>query len=151
MRSIFDPAAAGELRDRIDSLTPDADALWGRMDGGRMLCHLADSFRVPLREGGEAAFRPSPLAWPPVRFLVAHLLPLPKAKIHTAPEYQAASVTEWGADREALHAALDRFLARGGKPDPDWGVHPAFGRMSTRQWGWLSYKHCDHHLRQFGV
>ncbi|MGH9801334.1 MAG: DUF1569 domain-containing protein, partial [Blastocatellia bacterium] len=29
--------------------------------------------------------------------------------------------------------------------------HPAFGKLSTKDWGALTYKHMDHHFRQFGV
>lgn len=29
--------------------------------------------------------------------------------------------------------------------------HPAFGNISTHEWGIAAYKHMDHHLRQFGV
>lgn len=28
---------------------------------------------------------------------------------------------------------------------------PAFGRLTRPAWGVLSYRHIDHHLRQFGV
>lgn len=30
-------------------------------------------------------------------------------------------------------------------------VHDFFGRMTLEQIGILVYKHCDHHLRQFGA
>ncbi|MDZ7606591.1 MAG: DUF1569 domain-containing protein [Cyclobacteriaceae bacterium] len=30
-------------------------------------------------------------------------------------------------------------------------VHPFFGKMSREQIGQLSYKHLDHHLRQFNA
>ena len=31
------------------------------------------------------------------------------------------------------------------------GIHPLFGSMSRREWGVVTYKHVDHHLKQFGV
>jgi len=30
-------------------------------------------------------------------------------------------------------------------------VHPLPGRLSYREWGVATYKHTDHHLRQFGA
>ncbi|MEJ7605260.1 MAG: hypothetical protein WKF37_03105 [Bryobacteraceae bacterium] len=36
--------------DRLESLRPGTKALWGRMSVGQMLCHLCDSFRLPLGE-----------------------------------------------------------------------------------------------------
>ena len=29
--------------------------------------------------------------------------------------------------------------------------HPVFGALSKNQWGILSFKHVDHHLKQFGL
>jgi hypothetical protein len=34
--------------------------------------------------------------------------------------------------------------------NPDF-IHDFFGKMTRTQIGVLVYKHCDHHLRQFGV
>ncbi len=33
----------------------------------------------------------------------------------------------------------------------DWPKHPLFGPLSGEEWGALSWKHLDYHLRQFGV
>jgi len=30
-------------------------------------------------------------------------------------------------------------------------AHPLFGPMTWRQWGVATYKHADHHLKQFGA
>ncbi|WP_170971029.1 DUF1569 domain-containing protein [Ilyomonas limi] len=30
-------------------------------------------------------------------------------------------------------------------------THPAFGNLTTTQWGIAEWKHTDHHLMQFGV
>ena len=30
-------------------------------------------------------------------------------------------------------------------------AHPLFGPMTWREWGVATYKHTDHHLRQFGA
>ena len=31
------------------------------------------------------------------------------------------------------------------------GDHPLFGALSAAEWGRFSYRHADHHLRQFGA
>jgi hypothetical protein len=31
------------------------------------------------------------------------------------------------------------------------GHHPLFGALSAAEWGRFSYRHADHHLRQFGI
>lgn len=30
-------------------------------------------------------------------------------------------------------------------------AHPLFGPMTWREWGVATYKHADHHLKQFGA
>jgi hypothetical protein len=52
-------------------------------------------------------------------------------------------------DIETLTRLLETF-SRTDRLGP-WPDHPAFGRLSGAAWGALSYKHIDHHLRQFGV
>jgi hypothetical protein len=31
------------------------------------------------------------------------------------------------------------------------GDHPLFGALSAAEWGRFSYRHADHHLRQFSI
>jgi hypothetical protein len=56
------------------------------------------------------------------------------------------SPTSWSADMQTLSALLER-LAVAGRVAP----HPAFGLLSHAEWCKLSWKHFDHHLRQFRV
>lgn len=150
MKTILDPAIEGEIRARVARLRPDRPRCWGSMSASEMVCHLIDSFRVPLGET-EARAKGSLLRFPPVRYLLIHLLPWPKGRIRTTPEYQETRPGEWERDVSAWNDALDRFLGRARSAEPRWSPSPAFGRLSTKSWGVLMYRHCDHHLRQFGV
>lgn len=120
------------------------------MHAAQMLCHLVDSFRIPL---GEAAARPT---WTPFRFFAArwlfvHLLPWPKGKLPTMREFQQTQPARWEDDHRAWEAALSRFVARGRDPKSHWSPHPAFGAMPNWEWGRMVYRHIDHHFQQFGV
>jgi hypothetical protein len=84
-RTIFNPRDRDALLERLDRLTPDAAARWGRMTPHRMVCHLSDSIRVGLGEK-PAAFRNGPLANPIARWLLAYVVPFPKGRAETAPE-----------------------------------------------------------------
>lgn len=55
---------------------------------------------------------------------------------------------EWETDRTTLVELMERF----GRTSQDKlaPTHPIFGKMSGRDWGVLSARHLDHHLRQFG-
>lgn len=146
-KTIFDPAARAALFARIDSLNPQASARWGRMTPPRMLSHLIDAVRMAL---GELLIpqRTTFLSNPVVRYLIIHVFPFPKGA-PTAPALLARAPDNWASDVAALKAVIERAAAqsRGGT----WQPHPAFGVLSSADWGVLIHKHVDHHLKQFGV
>lgn len=147
-RTIFNAADLNVLLQRLDRLTPDAPARWGRMTAPRMICHLSDSVGVALGEI-PATFKHGHLANPVARWLLAYVVPFPKARAETAPEMLQTQPTEWRADlakaRERLRAAAERGV------HGSWARHPAFGDVSGKLYGVFIHKHFDHHLRQFGV
>lgn len=147
-RTIFDAPALDGLLQRLDKLTPDARAQWGRMTAPRMLCHLSDSIRVGLGEM-PAEFKPGPLANPIARWLLAYVIPFPKGRAETAPEMLTTQPSEWKSDLAAVREQLRAAAQRG--PDGKWARHPAFGDVSGKLYGVFIHKHVDHHLRQFGV
>lgn len=51
--------------------------------------------------------------------------------------------------RAALKAIIERAAAQ--SSGGTWQPHPAFGILSTADWGVLIHKHVDHHLVQFGA
>jgi hypothetical protein len=148
MRSIFDPATSASLDERLRSLSPSSQRLWGQMSAGEMVCHVGDQVRCAL---GDLPTKPrkNVLANSALRFVLVYLLPWPKGKLPTVPEMQSTRPEEWSTDLAATTEVLRRAAARGA--DADWAVHPVFGPLSGREWGRLIYKHMDHHLRQFGV
>lgn len=54
------------------------------------------------------------------------------------------------AERERLTRLIDRFIAAG-PTGCTKNPHSFFGRLTPNEWAILTYKHLDHHLRQFGV
>jgi hypothetical protein len=133
----------------MERLRPDAPALWGKMTAPQMVCHLIDAFRISLGEE-PVTVRWTPLRIYPLRWLLVYVLPWPKGKLPTTPEFQRTKPSTWEADQAAWKAALERFVEHGRKGGP-FGPHRAFGVLSNSEWGRLVYLHCDHHLRQFGA
>src|SRR6266566_312687 len=43
---------------------------------------------------------------------------------------------------------IERFCDK--QQQQTWPEHPLFGKLSGKDWAALSYKHLNHHLRQFG-
>ena len=67
----------------------------------------------------------------------------------TAPELLVADAEPLDAVRAELLMLLERIGA--GPREGRGPVHPLPGRLSYREWGVATYKHTDHHLRQFGA
>jgi len=148
MRTIWEAPRQQEIRDRLARLRPDARGAWGKLSAPAMVCHLADSLKMAL---GDLPVAPKhlPIRYPPLKQLIIYVAPFPKGA-PTAPELLTRPPATWQADVAELQALVDRLIARGREPSP-WPDHPAFGKLSHRAWGVLTYRHMDHHLRQFGA
>jgi hypothetical protein len=134
------------LLERLERLRPDAKPAWGTLDAPRMLCHLGDSMRVALSEI-PATPRHSWFSRTLGRLVVVHTgLEAPPGKVKTAPEMLTSSPATWQADLDACK----QLAARVGSGAAS-GEHPSFGPLTPEEWGKLSWKHMNHHLRQFGV
>jgi hypothetical protein len=147
MATVYDSAARRRLHARIDALTPESKARWGRLDVGRMIVHCDMHLRHSL--GDLALARMSvPVGRFPLNLLVIYVLPTPKG-VRTMDELRDPPLESWIADRARLKADLDRMGAL--PPGTSMPVHAAFGRIGHHAHGWLAHKHLDHHLSQFGV
>jgi hypothetical protein len=147
MRTIWQDDARRELQDRLAKLTPNNRAQWGKMSAPEMVCHLSESMKMAIGDL-PCASKNTPLRHPPLKQLVVYIAPWPKGA-PTAPELLARAPASWSNDLLELNALVDRFAAR--RNASRWPEHPAFGKLSTRAWGRLVYRHIDHHLRQFGA
>jgi hypothetical protein len=148
MPSLFDPTTRASILDRISRLTPDRKPVRGRFTSAEMVCHVSCGLRQGLGEldAGPPAgpFKSFPLNW-----IVIHVLPWPKGKGQSPPEFLATRPTTWAADVAQLRDLVQRFGSRG--PAASWPPSRVFGSIAGRSWGVLQHKHLDYHLRQFGV
>jgi hypothetical protein len=149
MKSIFETAAREEITRRINSLTPQHSAHWGKMNVYQMLVHGAKSDdmmhgavvipRVFIgRIIGKMILRKSLKDQQPFG---KNSPTSPVLKTHSiAPGDFEKARTEWLSRVEKYSDFKNTAF-----------VHPFFGPMTKEQIGWFVYKHADHHLRQFGV
>jgi hypothetical protein len=146
--TLWDPAARRALADRAGRLAPDARPRWGRFTAPEMVAHLVQSLKMASGEVPTGPKGPRALRRFPLKQLVVYVLPVPKG-VRTAPELLARAPQSWNGEVEEFRAMLERFALK--SRGDAWPDHPAFGAMSARGWGVLTWKHLDHHLRQFGV
>jgi hypothetical protein len=150
MKNLSTPGVRQEIVARIQQLSLEDRAQWGRMTVQEMVCHLDDSYKAAL---GEKVVLPATgLLQQVVLKRLALRSPLPWAKGYpTRPEVeQGKGGTPPGVfteDRTALLKTLDRFCDGLSSPPLP---HPIFGAMTHGDWMRWGFLHADHHLRQFG-
>src|ERR1700745_364434 len=85
MKNLFDEAAKHEILRRIDKLTPQSKARWGKMNVNQGLRHMAMAFDIPL-----GTLDPTPSKVPPMpkwllKFFLLNVKP-PKGGAETFKE-----------------------------------------------------------------
>jgi hypothetical protein len=148
MKTLWDVSARGELRERIGRLSPNAARLWGKMSAPQMVAHLVDSMRMANGEI-QVPSKKLPLRFTPIKQLVIYVAPFPKSA-PTAPQLISRPPADWPSECNTLCQLIERYAERGPSAR-NLPEHPAFGKLTARAWGVLTYRHIDHHLRQFGA
>jgi hypothetical protein len=98
---------------------------------------------LPVPSANKRAFQVFPL-----KHLILYVLPFPKGA-PTAAELKPGDALSFEEERAALLELLERIGK--GPRDGEGPAHPLFGPLTWREWGVATYKHADHHLRQFGA
>lgn len=148
MRSILNESDRVAISNRVRSLSASSTARWGRMSVTGMLQHLRLSAQMTIGElkvpsANKRAFQVFPL-----KHLILYVLPFPKGA-PTAPELHPDAADSFEEECAAVLSLLDRI---GSGPREGAGpAHPLFGPLSWSEWGAATYKHVDHHLKQFGA
>ncbi|HYF03962.1 MAG TPA: DUF1569 domain-containing protein [Patescibacteria group bacterium] len=152
MKNIINQQDRADIIARIQKLTPDSKAQWGKMNAGEALCHLNDQLRLALGQKsvtGTGNFFTKKI----LKNLILWGMPAPKGKAKTHPdlaqEFGGTKPTTFEADRKSL---IDNIEGLAAKPeDSEWKPNPIFGKLSKKEWGRMAYTHIDHHLKQFNA
>jgi Protein of unknown function (DUF1569) len=148
MGSILNERDRNEIVGRLQTLSAASGRKWGSLDVVGMLQHLNLSARMtvgdlPVPSSNKRAFQMFPL-----KHLILYVLPFPKGA-PTAAELKPAEASSFEAERKTLLQFIDRIGT--GPTEGSGPAHPLFGAMTWREWGVVTYKHADHHLKQFGA
>src|SRR4029453_17376602 len=121
---------------------------WGSMDVTAMLKHLRLSAQMTVGELAVPSANKRVFQVFPLKHLILYVFPFPKGA-PTAPALLPGAAASFEEERAAVLALLDRVGA--GPREGAGPAHPLFGPLSWREWGTATYKHVDHHLKQFGA
>ena len=150
MESLFNPADNQKIINRINSVTAQSKAQWGKMDVAQMLAHC----QPPLK----AAFGELKLKRGLVSILFGGYFRKKLTKdetpftqnLPTDNKFKIANPEEVEKEKIKLAALVKRFSELGAEGMTK-DAHPFFGKMTGKEWDIIQWKHLDHHLRQFGA
>jgi|SRR5919205_3986220 hypothetical protein len=148
MGSILNERDRAEICSRLQSLSTSSTRRWGSMDVTNMLQHLQLAARMTLGELPVVCKNKRAFQMFPLKHLILYVLPFPKGA-PTADELKPVDVVSFEEERAALLELLERI--GNGPHDGEGPAHPLFGPLTRREWGVATYKHTDHHLKQFGA
>ncbi len=140
------------MHQALAELAADAQPAWGRMNAQQMVEHLLWSVRGSTGSFVFTVVTPGHLLERAKRFLyhdrqTPHDFMNPLLVDGLPPlEYPdlAAAVA-------ALRAEAERFLELAESEPGAVRPHPIFGLLNAEEWERANFKHCHHHLQQFGV
>jgi hypothetical protein len=148
-KTLFDTEAAESIINRVQRLKPESAHLWGEMNATEMLLHC-NSCNKEIFQGVRSNKKTTVKQFL-LRLLAIYIAPNFKRGIKSEPHHNTKGKSN-GSDFELQKAEFINLI----KQFPSYKkpltlTHPAFGNISTKEWGIAAYKHMDHHLRQFGV
>ena len=149
MKNLFDPSAAADILSRFEKLQPDSKALWGKMDVAQMLAHIQVPTQVSLGDRQLKRSIPGFLFGAIAKKKLLSEKPFPVG-LPTDPSFVMKGKYDFHIEKQKAFTLLSRLIA-GSEAGLTKATHPFFGKMTADEWGMLTWKHLDHHLRQFGV
>ena len=149
MNNLFDKDVYTEISNRINSLTPESQRQWGKMNVAQMLAHCKEAFKVPLSKVKMPRMFIGLLIGWAFKKKLYNDEPW-KKKLPTAPNFIIKNERDFETEKQELTGLINQFHNSG--PDKVGRFpHPMFGTLTTRQWGKSMYKHLNHHLKQFNA
>jgi len=145
MNTIFNDTDRNGLIERLQSLSPDSKALWGKMTVCQMLKHRR--LNEEMLQGKKH--------YP--RLFIGRLFgkmalngilkddSQMKKNQPTHPELKIKGTGDFEQEKQQWLRLLSEYKHLGSADL----MHPFFGKMTRKQIGEFVYKHTDHHLRQF--
>lgn len=148
MKSIFDTNVYSELEARINSLTDNNAAQWGKMNVYQMVKHC--SLCEDMMQGKihiKRVFMGRLIG----KVILNKILKDDKPFGKNSPTGPVLITLNQSGNIEIQKQGWIEKLKQYKHLTNLGFVHPFFGKMTKEQIGIFVYKHADHHLRQFGA
>lgn len=150
MKNIFKKEVTENLCKRIDKLTPETRAIWGKMNVSQMLAHCNVTYEM-IYENKHT--KPSTFKQFLIKLFVKNLVVSEKPfkkNIRTAPEFVITESKDFEHEKKRLIEYLQKTQQLG-EVHFDNKASLSLGKLTKTEWNNMMYKHLNHHLTQFGV
>ena len=147
VKNLFDASVKQEIINRINKLNGQSQKQWGKMNVAQMLAHVQVPMGVAL---GTHTVKGN--------WLMKLILPLFKKALYDEKPWKPGLPTDktfvmtglekdFENEKNQLLDKINRFTESNMINEK----HPVFGKLTKEQWSMATWKHIDHHLKQFGA
>jgi len=151
-RSARESLLGESLGSLLEKADPDRKPVWGSMSLQQMVEHLLWTFEIST--GRVSVPCPMPLEWQEkARPFLLDNRETPRGFENPLLKDGLPSL-RFAKPSEAVFALRDearRFLELSSSQPETRRVHPVFGALVPEEWSRTHFKHCAHHLLQFGL
>ena len=149
-KNLFDKKESQETIERINTLSPETQPLWGKMNVSQMLAHCNVAYELIYTDK-----HPKPKGFQKfmIKLFAKNVVVGPKPykkNTRTAPAFIISDHREFKTEKTRLIEHLQKTQQLGTDHFDGKESH-AFGSLTAKEWNTLFSKHLDHHLRQFGA
>ena len=148
MTTVFDTDTRNNLIGRINALSGNSQAQWGKMNVYQMLKHCTLWEEMILNN---IAYKRVFIGRLLGRVLLKNALKDDRPMARNAPTIPELIITESKGDvqdqKKEWISRIEKYV-NFVEPHPPF-IHPFFGKMTREEIGRHAFKHADHHLRQF--
>ena len=149
MKNLFEQETVDEVIARIDKLQPASERQWGKMDVAQMMAHCSATMDMASGRLNLPRIFIGRILGPLVKPIYTNEKPFSRNS-PTDKKLVVADQRDFAREQEQLKLKVRQFH-EGGAAKCTRHPHPFFGVLTPEAWARGSYKHLDHHLRQFGA
>jgi Protein of unknown function (DUF1569) len=147
VKNIFNASVKKEIIDRINNIAPETKRKWGKMDAAQMFAHCRFPLQVVMGQRNLKSNIIQKLIFPLFKSILYNDKPY-KQGLPTDKSYITTGTSkDFEEEKQNLIEQLNSFSETSAVVEK----HPVFGKLSKEQWSKATWKHLDHHLKQFGV
>ena len=149
MKNIYETTTLGEITQRINTLTPDSPRQWGTMDVAQMMAHCSNALEVTVGDKFPKTTFMGKIVGRFAKGIITSEKPF-KPGLPTDKSFIVKDNRDFDEEKQKLIKLLIRFSTAGPSAMLN-RKHPFFGHLTPNEWSRSTYKHIDHHLKQFGA